>query len=106
MAKPPSSMAEKAAKPPASFPMGVRVPASMTEPGMGDLLTDRLPLESKRPPSEMTRSGHSRLERRVRPSTVMIRVVLADDEFSVRAMLGIALGMEDDFTVVGEANNG
>jgi DNA-binding NarL/FixJ family response regulator len=36
----------------------------------------------------------------------MIRVVLADDEYSVRAMLGIALGMEDDFTVVGEAHNG
>jgi DNA-binding NarL/FixJ family response regulator len=54
----------------------------------------------------MTRSGHSRLERRYATLIVMIRVVLADDEFSVRAMLGIALGMEDDFTVVGEANNG
>lgn len=35
-----------------------------------------------------------------------IRVVVADDESSVRALLGIALGMERDFAVVGEANDG
>lgn len=35
-----------------------------------------------------------------------IRVVLADDESSVRALLGIALGMERDFDVVGEAIDG
>ena len=35
-----------------------------------------------------------------------IRVVVADDEAPVRALLGIALGMDYDFTVVGEASNG
>lgn len=35
-----------------------------------------------------------------------IRVLLADDESSVRALLGIALGMERDFSVVGEAIDG
>jgi DNA-binding NarL/FixJ family response regulator len=36
----------------------------------------------------------------------LIRVVVADDEASVRALLGITLGLEDDFAVVGEAENG
>ena len=36
----------------------------------------------------------------------MLRVVLADDEESVRGLLGITLGMFDDFRVVGEACNG
>jgi DNA-binding NarL/FixJ family response regulator len=35
-----------------------------------------------------------------------IRVVVADDEASVRALLGITLGLEEDFAVVGEAENG
>jgi DNA-binding NarL/FixJ family response regulator len=36
-----------------------------------------------------------------------IRVVLADDEGDVRALLGITLGLEHDhFSVVGEAANG
>jgi DNA-binding NarL/FixJ family response regulator len=35
-----------------------------------------------------------------------LRVVLADDEAAVRALLGIALGMEGGFTVVGEAADG
>src|SRR2546423_11355981 len=54
----------------------------------------------------MARMGHIPKASNMSPFRVMIRVVLADDEFSVRAILGIALGMEDDFTVVGEANNG
>jgi DNA-binding NarL/FixJ family response regulator len=54
----------------------------------------------------MTRLGHSPWSSALSLFGVMIRVVLADDEYSVRAMLGIALGMEDDFTVVGEAING
>jgi DNA-binding NarL/FixJ family response regulator len=35
-----------------------------------------------------------------------IRVLVADDEAPVRALLGIALGMESDFAVVGEACDG
>jgi DNA-binding NarL/FixJ family response regulator len=35
-----------------------------------------------------------------------ISVVVADDEFDVRALLGITLGLEDDFLVVGEAADG
>ena len=35
-----------------------------------------------------------------------IRVVVADDEAPVRALLGIALGMDHDFAVVGEASDG
>lgn len=41
------------------------------------------------------------------PSKAPIRVVVADDEDAVRALLGIALCMqEDDFEVVGEAHDG
>ena len=40
------------------------------------------------------------------PFTVMISVVVADDEFDVRALLGITLGLENDFVVVGEALDG
>ncbi|HVF74668.1 MAG TPA: response regulator transcription factor [Acidimicrobiales bacterium] len=36
----------------------------------------------------------------------MLRVVLVDDEEPVRAILGITLGMSNDFRVVGEAANG
>jgi DNA-binding NarL/FixJ family response regulator len=35
-----------------------------------------------------------------------ISVVLADDEYDVRALLGITLGLEETFTVVGEAADG
>jgi DNA-binding NarL/FixJ family response regulator len=35
-----------------------------------------------------------------------LRVVLADDEPDVRALLGIALGLRGGFTVVGEASDG
>ncbi len=35
-----------------------------------------------------------------------ISVVVADDEFDVRALLGITLGLEDGFVVVGEAADG
>jgi CheY-like chemotaxis protein len=35
-----------------------------------------------------------------------ISVVVADDEFDVRALLGITLGLEETFTVVGEAADG
>jgi DNA-binding NarL/FixJ family response regulator len=40
------------------------------------------------------------------PSTHRIRVVVADDEAPVRALLGITLSMERDFQVVGEAADG
>src|SRR5688500_14354078 len=38
MARPPRSMALKPAKAPASLPIGVRAPATMTEPGIANLL--------------------------------------------------------------------
>ena len=39
-------------------------------------------------------------------TNVPIRVVLADDESAVRALLGVALGVELDISVVGEAADG
>src|SRR5579864_9663438 len=42
MAKPPNSMAVNPLSAPDSFPIGVRAPATMTDPGMsGDLLSNR-----------------------------------------------------------------
>src|SRR5690348_182958 len=38
MAMPPSSAAEKPARAPDSLPIGVRAPATITDPGMGRLL--------------------------------------------------------------------
>ena len=40
------------------------------------------------------------------PGSNMIKVVVADDEDSVRALLGITLVMEGGFEVVGEAHDG
>src|SRR3954451_4188803 len=40
MAKPPKSIAVKLLKAPDSFPIGVRAPATMTEPGIVDLSTN------------------------------------------------------------------
>jgi DNA-binding NarL/FixJ family response regulator len=40
------------------------------------------------------------------PPRPRIRVVVADDEAPVRALLGITLSMERDFQVVGEAADG
>jgi DNA-binding NarL/FixJ family response regulator len=64
----------------------------------------------------MTRSGHGDGTERNAPLVhvlrqepdvdMTIRVLVADDEAPVRALLGIALGMDEDFTVVGEACDG
>jgi CheY-like chemotaxis protein len=57
----------------------------------------------------MAHSGHGEVTDRyvtLRSMRRPISVVVADDEYDVRALLGITLGLEHDFIVVGEAADG